>query len=171
MRIFLIGFMGAGKSFVGSRLAKLRGMDFIDLDEYIVAEAEMSIPEIFAKEGEVGFRLRESDALRQLAQRKNLLIACGGGTPCFFDNMDWMNAEGFTIFLDVEVALLQERLQSEMAQRPLLADKTPDQLRAYLSAKLAERRSYYEAARMIYRQQTGEEDTVAKLHQRLQFED
>ena len=124
MRLFLIGFMGSGKSYVGSRLAEGLDMDFIDLDALIVEKAEKSIPEIFAEEGEMAFRTLERDCLRSLGSCDEVVVACGGGTPCFFDNMDWMNAQGMTIFLQTSVDLLAKRLLSEVAQRPLLAGKT-----------------------------------------------
>lgn len=169
MRIFLIGFMGAGKSYVGRRLAELRQMDFIDLDDYIVEQAGKSIPEIFAQEGEMSFRLWEVKALRDLGNRDQLVIACGGGTPCFFDNLDWMNAHGLTVYLDVALPILQKRLQNEMAKRPLLADKTPDQLHDYLQSKLAERRATYEAARIIYRLEKEDADIALNLNEKLRL--
>lgn len=162
MRIYLIGFMGAGKSYLGRRLAEALDMDFIDLDELIVERAEKSIPEIFQEDGEAAFRALELGCLRSLGGQEDLLVACGGGTPCFFDNMEWMVHDGQTIFLDVPVATLLERLRPEIAQRPLLAGKSEKELHSFLEEKLAERRPFYEQAAVVYREE-GVEGLVEQL--------
>src|SRR5436853_6290275 len=96
-KVFLIGFMGSGKTFLGKQLAQLLNYEFIDLDEWIEQREKKSIAEIFSEDGEEYFRKKESQQLKLLAEKNNAVIATGGGTPCFHDNMKWMNDHGFTI--------------------------------------------------------------------------
>lgn len=142
--IYLIGFMGAGKSWTGQRLAKLLQRDFLDLDDCIERSSSKSIQEIFADHGEAHFRQLESKTLRQLAELDAAVISCGGGTPCQNDNIDWMNANGTTVFLDVAEDILVDRLSKAFAHRPLLAKQT--NLQQFIINKLEERRSFYEQA-------------------------
>ncbi len=165
--LFLVGFMGAGKSFVGRRLAEQLQLEFLDLDQWIVERNQQSIPEIFAQRGEAGFREAEREALHHLPKEGGLLVASGGGTPCFFDNMDWMNGRGVTIFLDASIDLLVDRLLPEMEHRPLLAGKSEVELRQFLEAKLEERRPFYEKAQVRYHLATGEEAVVEELRHEL----
>lgn len=146
--IFLVGFMGSGKSYWGSRLAKKIEYDFVDLDTLIEQKTGLSIPEIFALHGEDGFRLQEQDCLHSLAERlQPAVIATGGGTPCFFDNMDWMNKHGFTLWLDTPVDTLVERLWPERHKRPLLAQIPESDFTAFITERLDLRRVWYENAR------------------------
>ncbi|MEO0780045.1 MAG: shikimate kinase [Bacteroidota bacterium] len=163
LNLFLIGFMGAGKSYVGKRLAQALELRFVDLDEWIVTQSGRSIPELFAQRGEAGFRAVERNALHHLPAQKGLLVACGGGTPCFHDNMEWINERGISIFLNASSELLVRRLLPETEQRPLLAGKGEEELRTFLTTKLAERRPHYEKAQVHYRLETGREDVVEEL--------
>jgi shikimate kinase len=145
--IFLVGFMGSGKSYWGSRLAKNLEWDFIDLDTLIVQKTGLSIPEIFTLDGEEGFRLQERDCLYSLAEcLQPTVIATGGGAPCFFDNMDWMNQHGTTIWLDIPVETLVERLWPGRHKRPLLAEIPESDFTHFITERLDLRRVWYQKA-------------------------
>lgn len=163
MRIFLIGFMGSGKSHIGKRLAPKMGYEFIDLDQLIEANANKKISEIFKLEGEEYFRQLESTTLKSLGQKDKIIISTGGGTPCFFDNMEWMKAHGKTIFLDVATTILVDRLLPRTAHRPLLAEKSSEEITSFIEKKLAARRKDYEQSEIILVQKEVEMDRVAAL--------
>lgn len=146
-RIFLIGYMGAGKTTLGKALARALGVPFIDLDWYIEERFHKSIPQLFAERGEEGFRTLERNMLHEAGEFENVVISTGGGTPCFFDNMDYMNAQGATVFLDVPTDVLFRRLQGATQQRPILQGKTDDELRDFIGRALAGRLPYYTRAR------------------------
>lgn len=165
--IFLIGFMGSGKSFTGRRLAQRLALPFIDLDELIEQEAGRSIPRIFQEDGEAAFRKLEAETLRSLENRTPAVIACGGGTPCFHDNMEWMNTHGLTVFLDPPVAVIADRLQREMDHRPLLQGLTAGALQSFIEARLQERRPFYQQATVIYRDGASGGDPATELARHL----
>ncbi|MEO5674316.1 MAG: shikimate kinase [Chitinophagales bacterium] len=142
-RIFLIGFMGSGKTFLGKQLAQLLNYEFIDLDEAIEKEGGVSIAEIFSANGEEYFRNEESSVLKSISQKQNVVVATGGGTPCFYDNMKWMNDHGLTVYLKLTPEFLFQRLKPETLHRPLLSGKSEEQLKFYISSKLDERKPYY----------------------------
>ncbi|MDD2793025.1 MAG: shikimate kinase [Sediminibacterium sp.] len=146
MKIFLIGMMGSGKSYWKQLLAKQCKTGGYDLDFVIEAQEERTIPEIFQEEGEAYFRKAEAKLLRWFGEKKAFVLATGGGTPCFHENMKWMNEQGITIWIDEPVEVLAERLINEKAHRPLLANLDDAGLRAFLSAKLEERRPFYSRA-------------------------
>lgn len=147
--IFLIGFMGAGKSRLGHLLAARLGCPFIDLDHRLEAAEGRSIREIFASAGEAGFRAAERDCLHSLQHEMPAVVATGGGTPCFFDNIYWMNAQGRTIYLRVSPAVLSARLLHEREQRPLLRGIEAADLPAFIEKKLCEREQWYSQAQHI----------------------
>lgn len=165
--IYLIGFMGTGKSFVGNLLAKRLYCPFHDLDRDIEHLAHSNINAIFASHGEPWFRLLERRALHNATFRTPGVIATGGGTPCFFDNMAWMNRTGTTVFLDTSTDLLVRRLWPGRAKRPLIKDMSADALAAFIDARLAARRPFYEQAALHYaidgEHPLVEEDLLAKL--------
>lgn len=146
-RIILIGYMGAGKTTVGKALAREMGLDFYDLDWYIEDRFHKKIPEIFAESGEAGFREIEKKMLHEAAEFENVIISCGGGTPCFFDNIDYMNEQGETIYLNASPATLKEHLLMGKSQRPLIQGKTPEELEAYIHESLQARLPYYTKAK------------------------
>ncbi|MEP7108404.1 MAG: shikimate kinase [Ferruginibacter sp.] len=117
---FLIGFMGSGKTHWGKIWAAENQLSFVDLDEIIESKAKKTIPEIFEKSGEDHFRKLEAKALRTCAGLQNTIVACGGGTPCFFENMQWMNDHGITIYLSCTTAEILHRVLSEPEKRPLI---------------------------------------------------
>ncbi len=146
MKIFLIGFMGAGKSFIGKRLASKLGLDFLDMDSILEKKQGMSIAEIFEEHGEGYFRNLEAEYLQEMINLEKVVVATGGGVPCFNDNMEWMNHHGVTIFLDVPVEILTKRLMNESAERPLIKGKTAKELEAFIQNELDERMKYYQQA-------------------------
>ena len=145
-RIFLLGYMGAGKTTLGRAYAKAMGLDFIDLDWYIEGRYHKSVGQIFAERGEDGFRQLEQNMLHEVGEFDDVVIAVGGGTPCFFDNMAFMNTQGQTVFLDVSIDVLFRRLKIAKAKRPLLKDKTDEELRAFIITALEKRATFYEQA-------------------------
>ena len=123
MKLYLTGFMGSGKSLIGKKLAEKLQFKFLDLDTAIEEYAGKSVAEIFVEKGEAAFREMEQKMVRQTDKLQNTIIATGGGTPCFYENMDWMNKHGLTIFLEVSPEILAQRLKGEKQKRPLLAGK------------------------------------------------
>ncbi|MDD6379039.1 MAG: shikimate kinase [Prevotella sp.] len=148
-RIILLGYMGAGKTTVGKALSKDLGMMFYDLDWYIESRMHMTVKEIFDEKGEEGFRKIESNMLHEVAEFEDVIISCGGGTPCFFDNMDYMNRQGETIYLKATPDVLYKHLKMGRTVRPLLLNKTPDEVREFVGKQLAERETYYNKAKHI----------------------
>lgn len=146
-RIFLIGYMGAGKTTIGKVLAREMNVEFFDLDWYIEDRFRKKIPEIFAEQGESGFRELERKMLREVGEFENVVISCGGGTPCFFDNVEYMNAQGETVYLDASPAVLKEHLLMGKSQRPLIAGKSPEELEDYIKQSLEGRLPFYTKAK------------------------
>jgi len=135
--------MGSGKSYWAQRIAEITKMDWIDLDQQIEKDTSMTIREIFAANGENFFREKERDALQELSKYDNIIIATGGGTPCFHNNMQRMNERGITIWIDEPINILAERLKKEKEHRPLIKDLSDEELHEFLSRKLAERSPFY----------------------------
>jgi shikimate kinase len=148
-KIFLIGFMGSGKSTKGKKLASHLNWSFLDLDEKIENLAGMKIPDIFSQKGEPYFRQIESEALHGTLSETNTVISTGGGTPCFDDNMDFMIANGLTIYLKATPARLENRLTHSGHERPLLKDIDKKSLKEFIAMKLAEREKWYDRAEII----------------------
>lgn len=135
--------MGAGKTTIGKVLARELGLDFYDLDWYIEDRFRKKIPEIFSEKGEEGFRDIERKMLHEVAEFENVIIACGGGTPCFFDNMDYLNQQGDTFFLNANPSVLREHLGMGKTIRPLIQGKSPEELIAYIEETLQLRMPHY----------------------------
>lgn len=148
MKIFLIGYMGCGKSTKAKQLAHRLNCPVIDLDAEIVSKTGKSIAAYFAEFGESGFRNYESEMLKTFDYPEHCVIATGGGLPCFFDNMDWMNANGETVYLEMEPAALVSRLHNRQ-KRPLIKDLDDDQLLEFIKVKLQERAPFYSKAKII----------------------
>lgn len=148
--IFLVGYMGCGKSTLGRAVASLTGLTFIDLDKYIENRYHASVSDLFASRGEEGFRLVEQRMLHEVAEFEDVLVACGGGTPCFSDNMRYMNAKGLTVWLDTPVDRLFMRLKRGRAKRPLIAGKSDDELLEFIKATLEARRGVYAGASEVF---------------------
>ena len=146
-RIILIGDMGSGKTTVGKALSKETGMMFYDLDWYIESRMRKTVSQIFAERGEEGFRQIEYNMLHEVAEFEDVIISCGGGTPCFFDNMDYLNQQGDVVYLKATPETLYKHLMMAKVERPLLKDKSPEELIAYITEHLKERSPFYEKAR------------------------
>lgn len=146
MRIYLIGMPGTGKTYWAQRISVLKNIDWIDLDAEIEKESNLSIQAIFETEGEAVFRKKEAEALRKLVEFKNIVIATGGGAPCFHDNMKVMNETGVTIWIDESVEVLVERLKAGRDHRPMIRGMNDDQLIEFVERKLKERESFYSLA-------------------------
>ena len=146
-RIILIGYMGAGKTTVGKALAKELGIPFYDLDWYIENRRRKTVSEIFAEQGEEGFRKIEHNMLHEVGEFEDIIISCGGGTPCFFDNMDYLNQQGQVVYLKAEPEVLYKHLQMGKVERPLLKGKSKEELLAFIREQLERREPYYTKAR------------------------
>ena len=149
IRIVLIGYMGAGKTTVGKDLAKALGIPFYDLDWYIETRMRKSVKQIFDERGEEGFRQIEHNMLHEVAEFENVVISCGGGTPCFFDNMDYLNQQAETVYLQATPDVLHQHLKMGKGVRPLLLNKTPEEVDAYIKEQLQYREQFYLKAKHI----------------------
>lgn len=141
--IFIVGYMGCGKTTFGRALAKRLGRLFIDLDFYITQRFHRSVGEIFAERGEEGFRRLEREMLREAGEFSSTIVACGGGTPCFFDNMEYMNSRGLTVWLQASRERLLERLVRGSGRRPLLAGKSREEIGSLIDTMLETRSPFY----------------------------
>ena len=148
-RIILIGYMGSGKTTIGKALSKETGMMFYDLDWYIESRMRKTVSQLFAEKGEEGFRKIEYNMLHEVAEFENVIISCGGGTPCFFDNIDYLNQQGDVCYLKAEPEVLYKHLLMAKVERPLLKGKTPEELIAYIREHLKERAPYYSKAKYV----------------------
>lgn len=155
--------MGSGKSYSGRQLAQQAGIPFVDLDEWIETREGSSIRALFEQKGEPYFREVEQAALREMARFPDVVVSCGGGTPCFHDNMHWMNEQGVTIYLRASVEILACRLALQPEQRPLLKGMEGERLEAFIRSKLEERRRYYLESSVIYDQRSADEPVAANL--------
>ena len=169
MRIYLTGFMGSGKSHVGQALAELIQFPFVDLDAVIEQAEQQAISNIFETRGEDAFRRLEQEHLQRTIRQTDVVVATGGGTVCFYDNLRWIKQYGMLIYLDAPVAILTERLKSETQHRPLLAKLSSDELPIYIEEKLRNRRAFYEQADVIYELRAAREDVAKQLATALRF--
>src|SRR5215212_4441297 len=150
MKIFLIGFMGSGKTHWGRLVSEKLQIPFFDLDEQITSHEEKPIAEIFAANGEEYFRLLEKDILHIITEsHDNFVMACGGGTPCYYNNIDYMNQSGTTIWIHTSIDELFKRLIREKASRPLIKNLSDVQLRTFIIKKYSDRKIYYQQAVII----------------------
>ncbi|SFW11937.1 shikimate kinase [Prevotellaceae bacterium HUN156] len=146
-RIILVGYMGSGKTTVGKALSKEMGIMFYDLDWYIESRMRKTVSELFAERGEEAFRKIEYNMLHEVAEFEDVIISCGGGTPCFFDNMDYLNQQGDVVYLKATPETLYKHLLMAKVERPLLKGKSPEELIAYITEHLKEREPFYQKAR------------------------
>ncbi|MEP6674944.1 MAG: shikimate kinase [Ferruginibacter sp.] len=160
MKIFLIGFMGCGKSYWGKIWAGKLAVDFIELDTLIEQQEQSTIATVFEQKGENYFRKVESDILKQLQQSEQCIISTGGGTPCFFDNMNWMNEQGQTIYLKASPQFLVEKLLPEKDHRPILKNIPDEKLETFIAGKLKEREIFYNQAKIILDVEELNGDTI-----------
>ena len=163
MRIYLVGFMGSGKSSLGKRLARRLEVPFIDLDDEVEQLAGKSIPEIFEELGELHFRKLENEALRKTIEHSSAVIATGGGTPCYFDNMEFINQSGASVYLRLSPQSLAWRLENTQKKRPLLMNYKGDDLLHYIEQKLQEREPWYLQSACVLKGETVRVDQVISL--------
>lgn len=146
MRVYLIGFMGSGKTTVGRKLAKKLHFNFIDTDQMIEEQTGLSVSKIFSQEGEDYFRELERHVLTQTFECNNYVISTGGGMPCFYDNMQRLLANGLVIYIKMSSLALFNRIVQSHKDRPLFANLTREQTKAKIEALLLEREKFYEQA-------------------------
>ncbi len=155
--------MGSGKTHWGRRLGEKLNIPFYDLDEQIVNSQEKTIAEIFAQLGEEQFRLLEKDTLHLITEsHPSFVMACGGGTPCFYNNIDYMKSKGTVVWINTNPEKLFHRLLSEKDKRPLIRELTDEQLRGFIFKKIGDRRIYYRQANMIVDEEEPELDSLIK---------
>lgn len=161
MRVFLIGFMGSGKSHWGRILSSQTSWTYLDLDALIEKEAGKSIPDIFAENGEEHFRMLERDVLASTIEKyPNLILSCGGGTPCFYNNIELMKQKGRVLWLNTALPVLVERLKKEKQHRPLIKDVSDEELTQFIFKKMNDRRIYYEQAHLTIREDEADLNTL-----------
>ena len=150
VRIFLTGYMGAGKTTLGKAFARKLNVPFIDLDWYIEERFHKTVGELFTERGEAGFRELERNMLHEVAEFENVVISTGGGAPCFYDNMEFMNETGSTVYLKVSVEELAKRLEICKSTRPVLKGRSGDELVAFIAESLEKRTPHYMKASIVF---------------------
>jgi len=148
MRIFLIGFMACGKTTIGKKLAKKLGFTFIDLDDFIFQTYQKTVRQLFDEGGEAHFRSIERMALNEVIRFERVVVSTGGGTPCFYDNIQIIKQHGISVYLQMSAKGLARRLMAAKEDRPLVKEKTEDELIAYVADTLAQREQFYNQASM-----------------------
>ena len=163
MKVFLIGFMGCGKTHWGKELSHKLAFPFFDLDQIITEQEGKTVNEIFEEEGEEYFRLLEKSALHLISEsHESFIMACGGGTPCFYNNIDFMKNQGITVWINCSIECLHSRLVKEKASRPLIKDMSDDSLHAYIVKKFGDRSIYYRQASVVLSEQDLTLDTLVQ---------
>jgi shikimate kinase len=148
MRIFLVGYMGSGKTSTGKLLARGLGYEFMDIDELFEGKYKISIQDFFKKYDESAFRKLEHDLLEETIQRDNIVYSMGGGTPCFYDNMDILKRNGLTVYIKMPTKALFQRLQASKKRRPVLHGLSDDELLGHIHDQLMIREMYYSQAEL-----------------------
>ncbi len=166
MNLILIGYMASGKSTIGKKISKIMDFDFIDLDDYIEKNENLSVREIFKTKGEIHFRKLEQSYLKKLTKISNkTIISLGGGTPCFYDTMTWLNnLDSFkTIYLKTNLDILTDRLFLDKS-RPLISHlNTKEELKDFIAKHLFERSYYYNQASIVIESTTSQEETINNI--------
>lgn len=164
--VFIIGYMACGKTTLGRALAKKLNREFIDLDFYIEQRFRTTISEIFEKKGESYFRKLETNMLQEVGEMQDVIVACGGGTPCFNGNMDYMLSHGETLFLEASEERILQRLLINRERRPLMATKTETEVALEIKRGLSARMAYYNRAKIRH---CGEElESVKQISQTIE---
>lgn len=141
--------MGAGKTTVGKALSRELGIPFYDLDWYIESRMRKTVPQLFAERGEEGFRKIEYNMLHEVAEFEDVVISCGGGTPCFFDNIDYLNGQGQVVYLKASPEVLYKHLMMGKTERPLLKGKSSEELITFIREQLDKREAFYSKAQYV----------------------
>lgn len=169
IRIFLTGYMGAGKTTLGKAFARKLHLSFVDLDWYIEERFHKTVGELFTERGETGFRELERTMLHEVGAFEDVIISTGGGAPCFFDNMDFMNRNGKTVFLNVHPDVLFHRLRVAKQQRPILQGKQDEELKAFIAQALEKRAPFYTQAQYLFNAgELEDHEQIEKSVERLQ---
>jgi shikimate kinase len=163
MRIYLVGFMGSGKTAVGKKLALRLNYNFADLDKKIESIYKLSIPDIFSKYDEHTFRQLEHEVLKQTLELSNTVIATGGGTPCFYNNMELILQNGISVYLKLHPHSLALRLLKSHQKRPLILNKKPEDLEQFITDKLSEREPFYNRSDIIVKGENLEVSSIVEL--------
>lgn len=158
-RIYIVGFMGVGKTTLARKLGEHLGKSVIDLDHFIEERKFKTVPQLFTEHGEDGFRIIEQQMLKELSDFDDVIVSTGGGAPCFFDNMEVMNAAGVTVFIDLPPEIIAQRLLKSKTERPLIKGKTETELQDFIAERLNERRPFYGKSEIVVKptNQTPEE--------------
>ncbi len=163
MRIYLIGFMGVGKSHWGKILSEKLKLRFFDLDQQIQQYTDRTIVDIFATEGEEDVREVEKECLQSISNaHSQFVMSCGGGTPCYFNNIDFMKSQGVVVWLDSSLETIFTRLKAEKAKRPLIRELNDSELREFILRKIADRKIYYEQSRLRVEEDLIDTDSLIK---------
>lgn len=148
-RIYIIGMMGVGKTAIGKKIASILNYNFIDLDKEIEISEKKSIPEIFEKCGEKYFRKIEAEVLRTF-RIEPFVVATGGGTPCFFDTMQFINKNGTSIYIKASEGLIFQRISKHPDKRPLLKGKNETEIKSFIKQTLAKREHFYLQSKFVF---------------------
>lgn len=162
MKIYLMGYMGSGKTTVGGMLAEQMKLEFVDFDRYVEKESGKTIAEIFDTLGEVKFREMEHECLKKLLPKSDVVISLGGGTPCFHNNIELINKNGISIFLDEDVRSLTKRLAPAKDNRPLIGNLNEKELELFIETNLAKRLPIYNQAHISVNTRDQTADSVVK---------
>ena len=165
MRIYLLGFMGSGKSTMGQRVAGLLGVQFLDTDELVEKESGLDINQLFAQQGEHEFRRLETEMLRRTAEYEKALIATGGGLPLYHHNMDWLTEHGITMYLQWPDQMLISNVLKNISGRPLLSGLNEEEVQNKLKKLLQDRKPVYEQSAMTL-EMAGDVEKDVKLLER-----
>ncbi|HYJ64340.1 MAG TPA: shikimate kinase [Parafilimonas sp.] len=161
--VFLLGLMGSGKSFWADKLGRILNIPFFHLDDEIERAEQKTIAEIFDEKGEDYFRQKETEILKSFSDKNNFILSVGGGTPCFNNNMDWMNENGITIWIDEPIEIIKKRLLKEKSHRPLIANVADEDLYSFLSNMREKRSIYYAKAKHHLKQDEISEQGFLKI--------
>lgn len=168
MKLVLIGYMGSGKSTLATRLAQEWNLPLLDLDQELEQKLEASIPEIMQEKGEIYFRKQERQMLEKLLIKEKYVLSTGGGTPCYYDNIDLINSQATSVYLSSSVKVLVQRLEKERLSRPLLAHLEASELPEFVAKHLFERAHFYQQAHLtIPSTRPGVEDQINFLGENL----
>ena len=162
MKVFLIGYMGCGKSTVGKKLAAKLNLLFIDFDDYIESKTARNIPEIFESEGEEKFRTLEKKYLEEIVQKENCVISLGGGTPCFNNNIELVNKNGISVYIEMTAEALAKRLIKARRKRPLIQGMNEVDLKFFIEANLEKRAPHYSHAKYTVKSENQTAEEVAE---------
>ena len=160
MRIYLVGYMGAGKTTAAKRLANRLGLECYDTDHLFEEKYRISVDDFFKKYDEPLYRKLESQILKSTESLDNAVIATGGGTACFYDNIDWMNEHGLTIFLKISPKTVVDRVSHSKTKRPLARDKSIEELTEFVQHNYTERMPFYEKAKLVFKGEDCDLDAI-----------